>query len=248
MCKEIEAKQSLFFREEFRNARSKALENAEGFQEILFAIEKLGFYLNYQEGNLGVYRLCISRLAKKSDLFSETAFDNLYKIVKDARNDALHQGAFARHLTQNAIRLALILEDALEKVLGDGKLKVEDFMVSNVVCGDLWKPLAFIRQQMLANSFSYLPFSDEEKGWFLISDFRLANYLRSPNIEISRKKRLSELLKDVYTSLEVEKAEVISEGTDIFDALKISNGKPILIAKDNKSTSLSGIITPFDLL
>ena len=42
-----------------------------------------------------------------------TPFSRLYDLVQDARNDALHQGAFARHLTIHAIGLALILEDAL---------------------------------------------------------------------------------------------------------------------------------------
>ena len=45
MCKIIEKEQSVFFREAFRNARTKAVEDAEGFQEILYTIEKLGFYL-----------------------------------------------------------------------------------------------------------------------------------------------------------------------------------------------------------
>lgn len=37
----------------------------------------------------------------------------LYDLVEQGRNEALHQGAFARHLAEHAIELALALEDAL---------------------------------------------------------------------------------------------------------------------------------------
>lgn len=37
--------QRAFFRTSLRNARAAALSDAEGFQGILFAIERLGFYL-----------------------------------------------------------------------------------------------------------------------------------------------------------------------------------------------------------
>ena len=250
MCRKIEEKQSIFFREEFRNARTKAIEDAEGFQAILFTLEKLGAYLNPDGNSLHNYKICIEKLAENSDLLpSKQSFANLFDIVKDARNDALHQGAFARHLTQNAIRISLILEDALEKILERKRtLKVEDFMVSEVICANLWKPLAFIRQQMLANSFSYLPFFDESKEeWFLISDHQLAIYLRSENGKNKRKKKLSELLKDVCNKLEVEKAEVVSETDEISKILEF-DGKPILVAKDKNAKSLFGIITPFDIL
>lgn len=248
MCRQIKEKQSIFFREEFRNARTKAIEDAEGFQGILFAIEKLGSYL-YPEGlGLKAFEPCIRKLAENSDLLpSKQSFANLFDIVRDARNDALHQGAFARHLTQNAVRLSLILEDALEKILEERTLRVEDFMVSEVICADLWKPLAFIRQQMLANSFSYLPFFDEDKEeWFLISDYQLAKYLRSET-EKKRKNKLSELLKDVRNELELERADIISETDEIKKLLKF-DGKPVLVARDKKAKTLFGIITPFDIL
>ena len=69
-------------------------------------------------------------------------------------NDALHQGAFARHLTIHAIDLALILEDALRSF---EEPRVSDYMVRNPLFAELWQPIGFIRQQMLANSFSFLP-------------------------------------------------------------------------------------------
>ncbi len=250
MCRKIEEKQAKFFREELREARNKAVEDAEGFQEILFAIEKLGSYLHSDGHSLSHYKPYIKKLAQNSDLLPvPQSFDNLFDIVKDARNDALHQGAFARHLTQNAVKLSLILEDALEKVLEERKLKVEDFMVSNVICADLWKPLAFIRQQMLANSFSYLPFYDDDKQeWYLISDYQLAKYLRSANSSTQRKKKLQELLKDVWNGLNLKEADRVSQDDDICKVLEIGQGKPVLVTKDEKAKRLFGIITPFDIL
>ena len=72
--------------------------------------------------------------------------------MKDGRNDALHQGAFARHLTKHAIELAIVLEDVLSNDLDP---VVTDFMLRNPVCGEPWQPIAFLRQQMLANSYSF---------------------------------------------------------------------------------------------
>ena len=40
-------------------------------------------------------------------------FYRLYELVMQARNDALHQGAYARHLTSHAIDLSIVIEDAL---------------------------------------------------------------------------------------------------------------------------------------
>jgi hypothetical protein len=76
-------------------------------------------------------------------------FPLLYGIVKDARNEALHQGAFARHLTVHAIELSLVLEDAMRRSFENPV--VGDFMVRNPVCAELWQPLSFVRQQMLTN-------------------------------------------------------------------------------------------------
>jgi hypothetical protein len=106
-----------------------ALGDGEAFEGIVHVIERLGSYLSKERlgdkgsyGNLRKYRVEIGALAADSgmavkvpDQFRSlvTPFDVLYDLVRIARNDALHQGAFARHLTRHAIELAIILEDAL---------------------------------------------------------------------------------------------------------------------------------------
>lgn len=71
--------------------------------------------------DLGKYRSKLEQLAGASPLASEPAFARhlhipfsvLYDLVRNARNDALHQGAYVRHLTRHAVSLSLVLEDAL---------------------------------------------------------------------------------------------------------------------------------------
>ena len=53
---------------------------------------------------------------------------------------------------------------------------VGDFMVRNPICAELWHPISFIRQALLANSFSFLPVRRDTK-WHLISDLQIATYL-----------------------------------------------------------------------
>jgi len=114
--------------------------------------------------DLNRYECVLFKLAKKSDIEGLsssyrnlfTPVSELYGWVKNARNDALHQGAFARHLTRQTIKLAIILEDAVKSNMTNSLL-VSDLMVENPVCVEEWQPIGFIRQQMLANSYSYLP-------------------------------------------------------------------------------------------
>lgn len=162
-CRVLLQEQCVSFRDQFREARTLAQRNAEDFEDLLFALERLGYFLcngtgktlrEYQDGLVG-YAKSRSVLAcppPKGDSCRIPA-DILFNLVRDARNDALHQGAFARHLTTHATELAIILEDAL---MASATL-VRDFMVRNPVEAKLWQPLSFIRQTMLANSFSYLP-------------------------------------------------------------------------------------------
>jgi len=42
-----------------------------------------------------------------------TPADHLYEIVRIARNDAFHQGAYVRHLTTHAIEIAIVLSRML---------------------------------------------------------------------------------------------------------------------------------------
>jgi len=209
-------------RDGLRRARECAINNAENYDELLFTLERLGCKLCGEIQDLYNYENQITKLANLSPLAREnlddsekihdvqdneshTLFSRLYDIVRTCRNDALHQGAYARHLTEKAIQLSIILEDALMSKANDKPKYISDFMVMDPVCAELWQPISFIRQKMLANSFSYLPVLYDGK-WRVISDFNIALYLRTSNNEDNyeepslneRKKRLAKPLQDVF--------------------------------------------------
>jgi len=249
---ELTSETSVYFRNQFREARATALRDAEGFQEILFVLERFGVYLSGKVRNLGKYKTPISKVASESPLAEyvptrheswHLRFSDLYELVREARNDALHQGAFARHLTNNAIQLALVLEDALM----NDSTSTADYMVREPVCASIWQPLSFIRQQMLVNSFTYLPVLPTEgsTNWLFVADFHIAEYLRKGD----RKDRLAKTLKEaVDDQLSLEQASTCYPSTPISDVLEISKGKPVIVVEEEHPKRLLGIVTPFDLL
>ncbi|MCI0398524.1 MAG: hypothetical protein L0332_05030 [Chloroflexi bacterium] len=243
-----------FFRDQFRRARITALQDAEGFQEILFALERFGICLTGEINTLKGYKDAIISEAKRSHLAVDipkehkawhSGFSEIYELVREARNDALHQGAFARHLTNNAIQLALILEDALMTEIED---TIGNFMVREPVCASLWQPLSFIRQQMLKNAFTYLPLcldGEDQPRWYLVSDYRVAQYLRQGD----RKKRLAKTLKSAREEgLILEPAHTCLADTKVAEALEMSDGKPMVVIDEEHPTQIVGIATPFDFL
>jgi len=243
------------FLEEFRQARISAQNDAEAFDQILFVIERLGSFLCEKVATLGYYEAALMDLAGQGALGQDISSIQmawhsnkhvLFRMVRDARNDALHQGAKARYLTQHTIELALLFEDALMN--GNEPLtNIGDLMVRSPITAELWQPVSLARQTLLANSFSYLPIKSEEK-WMLLSDARLVEFLRlnSPNNE-KRKQRLATSLKDaINNGLRLETALTEQETTSIesIDHTKVE--RPILVI--DQQDRLVGILTAFDLL
>lgn len=59
--------------------------------------------------------------------------------------------------------------------------KARDYMVRGVTIAELCQPLSAIRQDMLINSFTCVPYFNEDKQeWFVVADVDIACYLR-PN-------------------------------------------------------------------
>jgi CBS domain-containing protein len=248
--------QRRYFRDAFRDARAAALRDSEDFAGIVYAIERLGSFLLQAVEDLSRYRGDIIRVAEHSPLHRlpktlhgwNPPFNRLFKHLIEARNDALHQGAFARHLTTHAIQVSLILEDALM----DGIDKVCDYMITNVITASRWQPLSFVRQQMLVNSFSFLPILDQtgEPTNELISDCSLASYLRN-----SRKERLAQQLgeaveKHGLTLLDTATCRPTDKLNDVLNEEKVKNQRlPILVVNEEEGQKrLLGIVTAFDLL
>jgi hypothetical protein len=246
---------AIHFRDELREARAAALKNAQAFEEVIFVVERLGIQLTKKVSGLGDYSEKIAEIADFSPLSMrspevlgqwQTDFRKLYKIVKDARNDALHVGAYARHLTTCSIELAIVLEDAL---MSNAYL-VRDYMVKNPIFALVWQPLSLVRQTMLTNSFSYLPLKEVPGGslsW--ISDFELARCLRSASSTNQRKELLALSLGEARRTkkIKLDPAATCFPGETVGDAITKSGGKPVLVIDDG-SQDVIGIITPFDVL
>jgi len=240
------------YRNYLRDARAKALSDAEGFQDVLFTIENLGNALFGKAGNLGFYKDSLLNLAKKSPLafdmstkfrYLHTPFDVLYAIVRVARNDALHQGAYARHITAHTVELSIALEDALSNDFAT----VSDFMVKTIISAELWQPLAFLRQQMLTNSFSYLPLFNAGQ-WNLISDHSLAVLLRRPggNRNAVLGMTLGEAIQN--GAIIPDQVKLVAPDKEIQDALGLMNGYPVLVHHSICRDEIIGILTAFDLM
>jgi hypothetical protein len=183
------------FRDEFRNARTEALRDAEGCTAIFVAAERLGACVVGPQTGLGRYESALEGICRRSVSIGYLAdrhpeyhatFQRLFRIFVSGRNQAVHVGAFARNLTRLAIELALFLEDGLQ----EGFVEAADFMVREPVCAEHWEPLGFIRQKMLLNSFSFLPARDLAGNWRLLSDRALVRFTRNGSEE-QRKERLA---------------------------------------------------------
>jgi hypothetical protein len=256
---QITRESAIVFANQLRSARLAALADAEAFDGIIHVVERMGSYLTResqretgQPNSLGSYENALNNFATTSALAGRipaefrnilTPFNALFESVRVARNDALHQGAFARHLTKHSIELAIILEDALTSFL---KPVVTDYMIRNPVCAEHWQPIGFIRQQMLSNSFSSLPVSGGNGNWQIVTDIQIAAYLRQETSSKPRLKLLASTLEEA--TIQLWPAEFITEETQLDDALSLLTKHPILLVRSPIGNSLLGILTAFDIL
>lgn len=173
------------------------------------------------------------------------SFSHLYELVREARNDALHQGAFAGRLTRHAIELSLVLEGGLRRSMD--KPTVDDYMARNPVCAELWRPISFLRQQMLANSFSFLPVGNGVE-WCLVSDLEIATYLGTDVPQ--RRRRLTDTLREAKLSLQPTLPCLLGTPLDGALAMLSNDRRALLVCRkeENNRQNLVGIVTLFDLL
>ena len=258
-------KSALYFRDAFREARLKVLANAEHYQELLFVLERLGKHLTGKGVGLGGSELAILGLVAKHGTLQGQPADNLptqmetgelgvvelYDLVRRARNDAMHEGAFVRNLAVHLVQLSIILEDAL---VNKAHCKtVKHYMMRHPICAQPWEPVGFIRQTMLEHSFSFLPVQINEK-WKIVSDRAVSAYLWQQSTCVGGKKKLERPLQEAIEkgALKTQCAITTMPDTCVHTVLKeypavIDQGHPVLVKSDNDETLL-GIITAFDLL
>jgi len=230
-----------------REARSLILRDSESFHEAAVTLEHIGQVI---DGKLkiglggyeaGLLRLCVS--TGKNE-YSETK--RLFQVVRDARNMAVHEGAWARHLNSRLIDLFLILEEAIVAKL----TYVEDLMVRNPVIAEPWHMVAHARKAMLANSFSCLPIYFEGK-WQLLCDTVIMRFLRKEPAPAHFSERLEMRISSLVEKKHIELAPAICcSPKDTLDVIvKKMTYLPVLVTKEIESHArLLGIVTPFDLL
>jgi hypothetical protein len=252
----LDGEVSLYLRDQLREARAIALNDAQAFEELIFVVERIGVQLTGSIESLGAYTKPISDLACKSPLAADipsrllswhAPFATLYNLVRQARNDALHEGAFARHLTIHAVELTIVLEDALMAEA----FAARDFMVRDPVCALRWQPISSIRASMLVHSFSFLAVSAEvtmPPHWKLLPDFAVASYLRAAKSPTERIKRLARPLGELVKTGEIIllEAPVCGPEDHVDTILERSKGLPVLVV--GSDGDLRGIVTPFDVL
>lgn len=234
---------------EFRAARASVLADAEAFHEVLTAVERLGLRLSSKSNGLASIKKFVATIAEaagsaweRQDGQNVSRFDRIFEIVRSSRNDAMHQGAAARHLSDKCVELATMIEDGLMTTLR----RVEDFMIRSPVQAYLFETLASIRRKMLVNSFSYLPVRSGN-GWHLLSDAALANYLLDSRSGGERKVRLGQQLDEALKSdkLRLLSARACGPESAIESLLPQLDAHPLLVLEHEQ---LVGIVTPFDLL
>lgn len=254
----MEESQALYFRDQFRLARAFAFRDAEAFHAIILCLERLGLVLFGKPKGLSKYREKIKELASRSPLaefvpekhqYWHIPFSELYDHVREARNEAIHEGAVARHLTEHALKLVLVLEDAIMMQ----KNTIRDFMVRDPVIASLWQPISFVREQMLTNGFSFIPIlisRGSRSYWGLLSEYAIAKYLRHDRDEQKRKKRLATTVEQAIESeeLEIVEPEVCSPTDSIHDVLSKLRNMPVLVIDASYPDKLLGIVTAFDFM
>ena len=256
---ELNVHELIFYRDRLREARYAALADSEEFGQICFVIESLGLRLLGKEATLHKYESCIAKLSANSTVFTDLpkifpskfkSFGALFDIVRAARNDAIHLGAYARHATVAAIELCIGLEEVL---MANVERTAGNLMVTSPVVVEPWQPIAQVRQLMLMHSFSFLPLR-MSGAWWLLSELGMAKYLgvRSE----TKKQRLgcaiSDAVNDGLELLQIKDEDLLDWDMSISDVLKraaVQGGSVLWLVIDKKQPShLVGILTPFELM
>ena len=241
---------------QLRAARYAALADAEGFSDICFALEALGMRLLGRKAELGKYEKGLAELATKSvvlttlsENFSRyfTRFSALYSAVRHARNDAMHTGVYARHVTSAAVELCIGLEEALMKEQEAHAMQVKDLMVKSPVSIEPWQPVAYARQLMLTHSFSFLPVF-HRKRWKLLSELAMAKYLKKPG---TKNVILAASIEHALSNgLKLTSAKVVSLDDEITSLLAETDNSvmPTLWLVEGGPGVLAGVLSPFELM
>ena len=226
-----------------RAARALVLSDAESFDEASRVLEYAGQLIDGKvKFGLGHYEDAVVALALESGRHEDGHVRRLFAVIREARNKAVHEGAWARHLASRLVDLLLIIEEELVRRLHH----VEDLMVRSPLVAEQWHLLCHVRKMMLESSFSYLPTYTEQGKWVLISDFELMHFLSA---RVTEKDADSTSVSEAIDSGELKaiEPEVCVQGALVHDVFERIDNCPMLVF-DSDGGHLVGILTAFDLL
>ncbi|MGF6575088.1 hypothetical protein ABH945_007217 [Paraburkholderia sp. GAS333] len=259
MVQTLNWQQRLHYRDRLRAARYAALADAEAFTGICFVVEAIGLHVVGAELNMGSYIDKIREISMDSIVLTDmpqrfpgqfSGFDALYRTMQSARNDAMHAGVYARHVTVAAIELCIGLEEAMMQEQQFARTKVRDFMVRDVVTVHAWQPIAYARQLMLMHSFTYLPVKICGQ-WKLVPETAMAKFL--PRGGQARKEALGFSIEQAAQRedepLQLIEARVILADDEVSGLLdEVNPNVAALWLVDDEHDGLAGILSPFELM
>ncbi|MCY4469157.1 MAG: hypothetical protein OXC08_10575 [Thiotrichales bacterium] len=254
----MDTRKAIYWRGRLRGARNSALGDSEGFLPIVQCMERMGNQLAAELGKnppgglskkLKIIQCMLPGMAKAAGSSSTPGFETLAKLVCRGRNDAVHIGATARALTRNAVRLSLLIEDALMDHAAD---RICDYMTPHPVCAEAWQQVGLVRQTMMEHQFDYLPIRNGA-DWRVLTSIGIAKFLAGADGKEKWKRlhaSIHEALKCKTRPLECSEAVVVPPGKSVACAIKKTElGQPILVVKSiEEKNRLEGIVTAFDLL
>lgn len=226
-----------------REARTMVLRDSESFHLAVCVIEHIGQAISGAiRGGLKHYEVEILNLIAQHTSHDWTETLPLFDLIRQARNDSVHGGAYIRQHTAKLNQLLVMLDEALMADL----LEAKDLMVATPVFVQPWQQVAEIRRLMLANSFSYIPVVDlPTNPNAVVSEVALAKMLCVGSTD--RRTRMSLSLIDAIQQdiLKPEDAPTCTPTTKKRDILSQIEHLPTLVKENGR---LVGIITAFDIL
>jgi len=233
-------------RRELRAARSAVLADAEGFEVVVHAIEAAGKTLNPRGSNLNQYIPWLRHLVETAhgwadgDKRSRRLEARLF-LLRQTRNDHAHQGVHARNAADEAVEVALLLEDALSFSWMD--VRLADVMVRRPVVADGDDTLGEIRRTMLSHSFSFVPVR-LEGSWRLVSERWIADQV----VGKPRSGRDAEFARPISDfEGQLDEAQVFGEDVPTTE-LPTPLPDLLLVAETRTAKALLGVVSPSDLL
>jgi hypothetical protein len=246
-----EPDEALHFARELRNARAIALADAEGWQSLIFAFERLAKFLTRDQlVTIGepeaskAFKLVVGR-AHAGKLVDHDAFRLLLEQVVAGRNSEFHGGAAARRFAKHCVEFSFLLEEGLSNIMNKNLGSV---MSSPVVGIELWRMLADLRRLMLENSYTWIPLKTSE-GWKVVSDHALVSYLSVHQDALKTQTVEQALFSD---GLKVANLQLFRAKTEIRNEtlMKALASGPVLVCEGEElnDNRIVGIVTSFDLL